>query len=570
MPKKILLLGWLTLLALEIGFLIHVISELHWFGPVQDFWGSIPFIEKTLTSASWFSNDLWVAQNNHRLVLPRLAFLMDYRFFYGSNYFLTGFSLLLLALEALVLYFLVSEKKYKGKKWLIYIPILAVLLLPGVSYNLLNTFNIQWIQCAFFALSACVAYSYGLASGRNFWVGTGIFLAILCCFTTFSLTAIWPALFLLLWLNVANKKQWLILGSVFFIFSVIFVFLLPIDKTFGAGSEYFVPPLLESIFSSSQFWQIIPFIAKGLLHYLIKYLSFPAGENWQTMSFLMTIFSLVWLVIALSRHQRSEKNWQASSMLALMLFVVCLGITTAFGRALMGELSYGIRFYPIALLYWAACLLHIMTCLLSTNKNNSFFVTNILCLVILAGLGVFDAKKISERLAEEHNRYGRMQMAYIAGNLHPNALYENLVPEWRVTSYPGILAAVPSLKSHQWGIFNTDIGRFVLEHPSLPEENMETCISLSGQEKPRNNDTDIRNIIFRHPDTDMSVAYPYLVVYSNKKITGAAFRQRYDSFEKKNKSVWIGMSSIPAYGNDYAVIALNRENKPCRAKINMD
>lgn len=564
MPKKILLPGWLTLLVLEIVFLAYVISQLQWPGPVQDFWGSIPFIEKMLSSGNWFGADLWVAQNNHRLALPRLAFLVDYRFFHGSNYFLASLSLVLLALEAFIFYLLVPQNKTAGKSWLVYFPALGILLLPVISYNLLNTFNIQWIQCACLALLSCAAYSYGLASGRSLWMATGILLAILCCFTTFSLTAIWPAFFLLLWLHAADKKQWLILGSIFFAFIIIFIFLLPVDKTLGTGSQYYLPALFKNIFSSGQSWQIIPVMANGLLYYLVKYLSFSVDESGQLVSYLLTVFSLLWLAISLYRQQRGPENWQTSSLLAVMFFVVCLGVTTGLGRAFVGELSYGIRFSPVVLLYWAACFLHVMICLQSMDKKNNFFMANAACLFLLSGFGVWDAKQTSERLAEEHNRYGRMQMAYITGNLHANALYENLVPEWRATSYPGILLAIPYLKDHQWGIFHTVMGKLALEQ-SFPKGSVAACMSIIAQEKPRNNDPHIRNITFRNADPDLSARYPYLLVYFQEKIVGAAFQRRDALFAQKNQSVWIGISSMPKQEtDDYVVTALSDKNELCR------
>lgn len=569
MPKKILLLGWLTLLSFELFFLIHTISYLHWLGPVQDFWGSISFVEKMLSSGNWLGTDLWIAQNNHRLVLPRLAFLVDYKYFHGSNYFLTGLSCLLLTLEALIFYALFSVKKSEAQNWLIYLPVAAIILLPTIGYNFLNTFNIQWIQCAFFALSACAAYSYGLASGRNIWMYFGILFALLCSFTTFSLTAIWPALLLLCWLHDGNRKKTLTIGMIWFIFSILFVFILPVDRSLGAGSEYRLPPLITIIAASDDAWLTFFTIVKGLLYYLIEYLSLAISEDWQPLSYLTTIFSLVWLAISLFFRPSYIKTWQAKSLVAVMFFVICLGITTGLGRAFMGELSYGIRFYPVMLLYWAAFLLHLLSSSFWADKNNGFMAANVLCLAILISLGFIDAKKTSERLAEEYNRFGRMQMAYLTDNLHPNALYENLVPEWRATSYPGILAAIPYLKNHQWGIFHSDIGKFVLANPSQPEQMLTSCMNFALQEKPRNNDESIRNITFRHHDVNLSDERPYLLIYSHEGLVGAAFQQRYGLFAKKNKrSVWIGMSSQPESGAEsYTVIALDQENKPCLVEI---
>lgn len=565
MPRKILLLGWLALLALQLYFLWYVISYLQWSGPVQDFWGSIPFIEKTLQSGNWLGADLWIAQNNHRIVLPRLAFLVDYAYFDGSNFFLTGLSVLFLLAEIGLLCFLLAGRQTpQGTSW-VYFPVIAILLLPAVAYNFLNTFNIQWIQCACLALSACAAYSYGLGTNRNTWTSTGIILAILCSFTTFSLPAIWPALFLLLWLHHAPPKQWLVLGFIFVGFVIIFVFLLPVDRTLGNGSYYKLPLLFEKMAESDLPVTTIMSVAGSLLAYLVIYLSYPLAKNVQAASYLITVISLLWWGLSLLRSRRHPMTWQGSALYAAMFFAICLGLSTGLGRAFAGDLAYGIRFTPIVLLYWAACLAHVFSQGAWLQARRYGGMVNILGLFILSAITLYSADKTGARLAEEHNRYGRMQMAYLTGNRHPNALYENLVPEWRAIVYPGIFAVIPYLKENRLGIFHQDIGTFLQDKP-LPLAG-ETCLSLTLVEKPRNQDIDIRNITFRHPDPAQQGLYPYLLLYSGADVIGAAFRQGYAPFEQVQKSVWIGISSKPLPHAETAGVIALAPGGACRVEV---
>src|SRR5262245_23310490 len=55
--------------------------------PFSDLWAMFPFIERGVHGDFGIS-DLWAQHNEHRMALARLQFLVDYRFFDGTNIFL--------------------------------------------------------------------------------------------------------------------------------------------------------------------------------------------------------------------------------------------------------------------------------------------------------------------------------------------------------------------------------------------------------------------------------------------------------------------------------------------------
>ena len=55
--------------------------------PFADFWDQFPFIERGLRGDLGI-DDLWAQWNEHRILVARVQFLLDYRLFDGTNAFL--------------------------------------------------------------------------------------------------------------------------------------------------------------------------------------------------------------------------------------------------------------------------------------------------------------------------------------------------------------------------------------------------------------------------------------------------------------------------------------------------
>lgn len=561
----------ISLLSFELFFIYQVVHQYQWAGPVQDFWGSIPYIEKTFSGESWLSSATWYAQNNHRVALPRLSFLVDYHFFHGSNQFLTGISLVFIFTEILVFAWILKDIQSRFLFLIFFCSASTILLSPSVSYNLLNTFNIQWIQCAFLALISCAAYAFGLHKSNPFFIGAAIIFSILTCFTTFSITSIWPSLFFVAWLSQAKKSQWILLLFSFISFSILFIFYLPVDSSLGNGAQYSAPPLFASIMESENSLKHLLSVLFGLIGYVIVYFSPAFTESLSLISNVVTIACLMGVFTSVFLYKSYYTHWTSACLIAVMLFCILLALTTGIGRSFMGELSQGPRFHPISLLFWAAFTVNSLLFLSHRKNTRSLVLLMIIVLLVLLPTAFYQAVNISKRLAEEHNRYARMQMAYLTENFSPNAIYENLVPEWRATSYPGILKAIPFLDTYEKGIFHTIPGKFLKEHQTLDATGLNTCLSATLNEKPRNKDPEIRNITITSNEAGANRSFPYLFIYSNEsahekaRVTGAAFRKREPLLSFSTiSSTWVGISARPVSPETHFVAGLNKDGIPCR------
>lgn len=554
----ILFTGFSLLVVFNILSIILLLHETHWVGPVQDFWGSIPFIEKTFDSGAWFGRDLWIAQNNHRLVLPRLAFLIDYQYFNGSNYFLTALGIVLVFTQALILLVILAPISLPGiKKALLILIALSIITLPVIAYNLVHTFNSQWIQCATLALISCSLFARGLESGSHSFLIAGLVAAILCQFTTFTLTAIWPALFYLLWHYQATCSRWLAILAVAGIFGFSFLFMLPTENV--PGGRYEIVSLISQL-NLSQGFLVVTTIAA----YITNYLSIPSSTAGNTFSQTLTVISFAWLVIQCLKPAVNIRNHAISSLMSVMIFCICLAITTAIGRAYMGDIGSGPRFGPIVLLYWMAFIIHLLLCALLSSHNNGFRVISLISLCVLGLAGIGQAMAIGKRLSEDHNRFSLSQMAQLVNNLERNALYENMVPEWRETSYPGILNAVPFLRNHQKGIFSTPVYQMIENNKKIQTPST-ACGEGVLQQKPRSQDPLIRQVMITTNDLARN-HNNYLLVLDDGIVIAVLFLRRESPLKKQamiGQSVWIGISKNPIISEKIRVIQFKPDKNIC-------
>ena len=83
----------ITLLALLVcayylGFFLLQVFINYWPGPIHDYWFEIPKIEDYYQHALSWHELITAHANAHRLVIPRLVFILDYVWFHGTNTFI--------------------------------------------------------------------------------------------------------------------------------------------------------------------------------------------------------------------------------------------------------------------------------------------------------------------------------------------------------------------------------------------------------------------------------------------------------------------------------------------------
>lgn len=562
--RKVLLLVLLLLTTLEQAYLVYLVSETYIAGPVQDSWGIVPYIQKTLASGKWFNDELWLPQNSHRLVLLRLEFLIDYSLFRGSNIFLISLSgLLIIAEIALLAWLLNLQKKTDITQWIVLLAAAAFIIYPTLSWSFLHIFNIQMLQYAVLALLSCVLVSKALTENNNILFCAGILAALLCNFAAFSVSTIWPALMLLLLLNRADKYRTATLFVAAVIFSYIYLYCLPSHEQ---DNQAILAPL-AGIAASGQNIFLSPQTYLWLGHYLLSYLSVPPAEY--PFLQLFTLVTLLWFVYGSYLAMKYPADQEEKAALSLMFFGICLALTTGIGRGYLDSLSTGDRFQPLVLIYWAGFVIHLLH---FTNRLHKKYLFNFCALVMIFFISTtawINAPSMAKKLSEDYTRFAKMQMAYLSNNLGENAMYENMVAAWRKHSYAGIVELIPYLRDNKLGVFDSPLAYYVEQNKHPDPMAKDTCLQGHLLEKLRNNDAQIRNLVFESKNANDKKYYPYLLVYTNDTLNGIAFRKRLTlpRHNIENKSIWLGITKLPLSAGNTVVIAINDNAVSCRVTI---
>ena len=344
------------ILAVAVGVLaslmfgLAVVGAFRSYSPVPfwDMWnGYLEFFVK-VTEGDWSA--WWAQHNEHRIVLARLLFWADLRWFGGASWFLIAVNYVLVGLGALVFWLIlrdaVAAEKSTANKAVLGLFITAWLFLWMQHENLTWAFQSQFILAQLLPLCALywlhksvanihsryflVACSFGLAS-----VGTmanGILsLPLMCCYALLT-------------------RQSAVRVGVLAALSVVTLYYYFHDYQTVAHHGSLTLALKENPY--------------GLIQYVLLYLGSPfywllgQGAFGKTIAFLAGLFLVIssaWFAIKIIRQPS-----QATLQLALLFFILYIGGTalgTAGGRLIFGvDQALGSRYTTPTLMAWAALL----------------------------------------------------------------------------------------------------------------------------------------------------------------------------------------------------------------------
>jgi len=563
----VLVLAVLGLALFQVVIFFTLSQNIYLPGPVQDSWGLMPYIERTLYSGNWFNAELLVPQNSHRYPFLKLSYLIDFYYFQGSNLFLILETVLLISCTVALYYFALfrvesGQDTSSKNKLLIFLCIACFLTFPTLIWSISHIFNIHMVQCAFFALLACFLLGHGLNTQKNMLIAAGFVAVIACNLSTFTLSSIWPAIVLLFWFNGASFKKLLAIFIAFCLWAVIFIYLLPVESDIaGQNYSHFIQLSASSSGGSFDLFGTIKFA----LFFLVSYLSLPKFFLGDVISGLITLASLIWFLVHITFLKSKNTHFPNTFNLAVMCFVIFLGLTTALGRGFMGELSYGLRFHPMILLYWASFCFHLLY-FLKQYKTSYFNIGATVFVVYLFSASIPNAVDMNKRLSEDFNRFAKAKTSYLNNNLHPNAVYENLVESWRQNSYPGIIATIPFLKENALGVYALPLNTLI--QSPISKETSDSCLTLNGVQKVRAKDPLIRNLVLSEKDSQKDELYPYLLIYKGDQLFSILFQQRRSMFQTKHQRQWTGVSPSPVDAiDDLQVLAISPDMTSCPAEL---
>ncbi len=371
-----------SVMLLMVAASLYTLTVSYWRGPFRDMWEVMPFIEKALQGHASIA-DYWEQYGySHRPLVSRLLWVMDVRWFAGSNFFLLITSIFMqMVILAVLGCALFADSSYLKKQKLVLLVMLVYCLFNSTqNFNFLHTFDVQWFLASAFAVASCACIVYGKRVSGFLFVS--LFCIVVASMNNFSGIMIFPVNCLLL---LALRYPWhrvlvfVLLGAAYL---ACYFYRLTGE---GAGTGLSLPP--DGLFLQAALVVLVTFP----LNYLASPLSFQlsAMGPLHAPAFLAVVPALLvgllllpillawWRGVFRYRHY-SSLAWLG---LSLLLYAYCVGVVTAVGRALFWENVYALRYQNIVLLFWMGLVLWLPTTV--QKKNIGIFISGFLLLLVL-------------------------------------------------------------------------------------------------------------------------------------------------------------------------------------------
>jgi len=175
-------------------------------GPVRDFWTFIPMLEALDRGESLMPLLFKFHANAHRLVVPKLLYLVEYSFFQGRNSFLMSLSVIIHLISVFILLRVIQNRinGLKRNEIIFAFGLILALSFSAIQYpSLIRPWNIAWQLCTsgmIAAFASLLRIQSSDQQGRpgeawSWWVGA-ILAGLTANYSLGSGLLIWPSLLL--------------------------------------------------------------------------------------------------------------------------------------------------------------------------------------------------------------------------------------------------------------------------------------------------------------------------------------------------------------------------------------
>lgn len=321
---------------------IHTVLAWHVAVPFSDEWGQFPrmiALEEAGSSLWTWIAYLWKQHNEHRIVVPKLIYLMDMHLFNYQGYVPIVFIFLLQASTVAMLGWLLAGKGLASWEiWLLVALFIAAAFNLMQSENFASTFQTAFVGCFSFAVAAFVLYAKYTENGRrSHLAGTALF-GILAGLSLAAGLFVWVVLALLAFL--LHPRRYLQSLA----FSVVFAAFLLLYLAGYRSPRYHADPV-ESLLRHP--WAVAEF--------LIAWLGNIAGTP-SSAKILGFLAVLGLAAVTLYAVRFGKRRVEIYTLLGICAFVVLCGLATAVSRINFGlEQAMASRYMTPVLLFWV-CL----------------------------------------------------------------------------------------------------------------------------------------------------------------------------------------------------------------------
>jgi len=316
-----------------------------WPGPYNDYWADIWTLHKALTEGIDLAELITAHNNAHRILIPRLLFVLDYQWFQGTNLLilLTG-----LACKAAILVLLnrmVCDQSV-AIRLLLNTIFFAAFFSTNNLYNILYSSNIQWDLMLVFSVFAIYAYVKNLANEtyRIFWFIAAYLFTALGLLSHAGTLAVLPVFWLISILHRDIKTLVFSLLAAACIFYLTF-YVLPVSDP--ENDTYESALMMMLVGSKTVAFFVFNLLDSGLYQH-IGAVSF-CFSAWLLACFLVSLFYI-----------RKTQNTYRNIFLLIAIFAILAMIEIAAARSAFTPKHWGSsRFHGVSLLFIAAISTHI-------------------------------------------------------------------------------------------------------------------------------------------------------------------------------------------------------------------
>jgi hypothetical protein len=305
--------------------------------PFADFWGQIPFLERAV-GGELRLGDFWAQANEHRILVARIQFVLDYRLFEGTNVFL--FAAIAASCLALAVTFGAAvwlETRDLLLTWGAFCAAAAAAFSPRADENLTWAFQVQFVQVFLFAALAILAVVVAARGSPAVWSAATAVAAIAATYSMANGLLVWPIVILLAVLLGLRRRYAVALGVVGAVTSATYLWRLD----FGAEGSLSDP--------------------LRLLAYAFVYLGSAFGGPGEAVAGVVgtTGLALFALLCVLAWRRRTAAM---AFGFGVALFVLLTALQTAVGRLDLGiEQALSPRYAYSSFTFWLALLVGFLT-----------------------------------------------------------------------------------------------------------------------------------------------------------------------------------------------------------------
>ena len=315
----------------------------------------------------------WRQHYEHRILFPKILFLLDDILVHGSGYLLISLMLLFQGLHALLLSASLWRNRFLTDGERLFFSGLAFVFMFWLIQheNFIWTFQTSFLLNGLSASVAAYLMCRASEGGRSSWILL-VFAAFCCAVAAYSLANgmfMWGVLFLVAWKSGLSRNR------------MIFWILFGLALVASYCVNYHTPPDHPSLSRAFHF---------QTLHFFLVYLGLPLSKLSVTGGALLGASAMPLFLFFAWRFMASrEPDFFQKFAFALTAYVVLTAAVTAMGRHTLGlQAATTGRYVTPALVFWFVLLAQLYTGVRNSGRATASFRAGILLFLVVVVLPI--------------------------------------------------------------------------------------------------------------------------------------------------------------------------------------